>query len=148
MIGLISDFIGRPLSPETIATIAEQCSFESMKSNTMVNREALPIGDLFDMSKSKFMRKGIIGDWRNHFSEEESAAFDALYADRLKAIGLHLVYDAAEAEEALRANGGKRIIRPLSEQPPREPEPPKVAPLQIMTTNITARPVANGQVHS
>ena len=76
----------------------------------MCNREVLPVADLFDMSQSKFMRKGIIGDWRNHFSAEESAQFDRLYADRLREIGLDLAYDHEEAERMIAQNGG-RIVR-------------------------------------
>ena len=109
MIQLICDFIGHPLTQEKIDLIARQCSFESMKSNTMVNREVLPIGDLFDMSQSKFMRKGIIGDWRNHFSAEESDHFDSLYRDRLAKIGLPMAYDHEEAERMLAQNGGRII---------------------------------------
>lgn len=128
MIQLICDFIGHPLSQEKIDLIARQCSFESMKTNTMVNREALPVADLFDMRQSKFMRKGIIGDWRNHFSEEESQQFDALYRERLQKIGLDMAYDHEEALKMVESNEG-RIIRHLREQIKREPaETPQLAP--------------------
>ena len=122
MIRLICDFIGHPLSNDKIDLIAGQCSFESMKSNTMVNREVLPVGDLFDMSQSKFMRKGIIGDWRNHFSDEESAQFDELYRDRLRDIGLDMAYDQEEAMEKSQQNGDGRIIRLVKDQPAKEME--------------------------
>jgi hypothetical protein len=35
-----------------------------------------------------FFRKGEIGDWRNHFSDEQSAQFDALYKEKLDGLGL------------------------------------------------------------
>lgn len=128
MIQLICDFIGHPLSQEKIDLIARQCSFESMKTNTMVNREALPVADLFDMRQSKFMRKGIIGDWRNHFSEEESQQFDALYRERLQGIGLDMAYDHEEALKMVESNEG-RIIRHLRGQTKRAPaETPQLAP--------------------
>lgn len=97
MIELISTFVGRSLSPETIAQIAHQCTFEEMKNNNLVNREMLPVPDLFDMSQSKFMRKGIIGDWRTHFSEEESTRFDQAYQRALEDIGLPVAYDMDQA---------------------------------------------------
>lgn len=108
MITTISKFVGKSLTSERIDEIAKHCTFEQMRNNTSVNREKLPVPDLFDMSKCKFMRKGIIGDWRNHFSKEQSEHFDQLYNDRLESIGLKLVYDQEEAEHVM-ANKGRII---------------------------------------
>ena len=104
----MADFVGRSLSDEVIQRIAKHCSFDEMKTNNMVNRENLPIKDLFDMSETKFMRKGIIGDWKNHFTEEQSRLFDITYNDKLKAMGLSLCYDAEEAKHWMQTFG--RII--------------------------------------
>lgn len=104
----MADFVGRNLSEETIQIIAKHCSFDEMKNNTMVNRESLPVKDLFDMSETKFMRKGIIGDWKNHFNEQQSLLFDKTYNDRLKSLGLTLSYDTEDAKHRMQAYG--RII--------------------------------------
>lgn len=58
MVQRISQFLGKPLGPDALAAVVQHCSFDQMKNNNMVNREVLPISDLFDMSQSKFMRKG------------------------------------------------------------------------------------------
>ena len=34
------------------------------------------------------LRKGIVGDWRNHFTTEQNAEFDAIYAEMMKGSGL------------------------------------------------------------
>jgi hypothetical protein len=34
------------------------------------------------------MRKGVVGDWSNYFSDEESAQFDTLYAKKMEGTGL------------------------------------------------------------
>ena len=39
---------------------------------------------------SPFMRKGIVGDWKNYFSEEQSNIVDEMGKERLK--GLDLVF--------------------------------------------------------
>lgn len=110
MIRLMCQFLGRPLSEARIEQISRLCSFEEMRTNAMVNREQLPVPDLFDMSQSKFMRKGIIGDWRNHFSQEESDQFDQHYLGRLATIGLDLAFDHDQALRMVAQREG-RIIR-------------------------------------
>ena len=34
--------------------------------------------------KAMFIRKGIIGDWKNHFTAEQSARIDAVCAERIE----------------------------------------------------------------
>ena len=35
-----------------------------------------------------FFRKGVIGDWRSHFTPQQNAEFDAVYAEKMKGSGL------------------------------------------------------------
>lgn len=108
MVQRISQFLGRPLGPDALAAVANHCTFDQMKNNNMVNREVLPISDLFDMTQSKFMRKGIIGDWKNYFTDEQSQAFDEQYAERMAGSGLDLVFEPQDALDRMRKFG--RII--------------------------------------
>jgi hypothetical protein len=115
MIELIADFVGHSLSNEKIQEIAKHCSFDEMKANTMVNREVLPISDLFDMSQSKFMRKGIIGDWKNYFTPQQSELFDKIYEEKMQGLGLTLSFDSEDAFNRMQNNG--RIISQNDLQP-------------------------------
>ncbi|XP_067119579.1 sulfotransferase 1B1-like [Centruroides vittatus] len=110
MVTHIANFLERPLKPEAIKAIANHCSFEQMKCNNMVNREVLPISDIFDMSESKFMRKGIIGDWKNYFTQEQNEAFDKLYKEKMESSGLDLVFEPEDAYNRMNAYG--RLIKP------------------------------------
>lgn len=101
MIRQIAEFVGHPLTAEAVDRITSHCTFEKMRSNSMVNREVLPLSDLFDMSKSKFMRKGIIGDWKNHFTEEENEEFDKLYKEKMKGSGLDLAFEPEDAQNRM-----------------------------------------------
>lgn len=98
MVLRLSEFLDRPLTPEAVDAIVHHCTFDSMKTNKMVNREVLPISDLFDMTKSKFMRKGIIGDWKNYFTEAQSEAFNRLCESRMSQSDLQLVFEPSDAE--------------------------------------------------
>ena len=86
----IADFLEKGLSPEQISSIAEQTKFSSMKTNPAANMSWI---DAHRADKTNtFMRKGKIGDWKNHFTEEQSAKLDALYAKKLQGTGLTFDY--------------------------------------------------------
>ncbi|XP_061449799.1 sulfotransferase 2B1-like isoform X1 [Rhineura floridana] len=70
----LSAFLGHPLPPGQMDSIRQHCSFVSMSNNQMVNGALIP-HEIMDPSKSQFMRKGIVGDWRNHFSPLQTELF-------------------------------------------------------------------------
>ena len=82
----IANFIGCTVNKEGLEAIVKQSEFESMKNNPLVNyswesaHQANP-----------FMRKGVVGDWKNKFTDDQSAMFDAIYVERMKES--HLVFD-------------------------------------------------------
>ncbi|XP_055935691.1 sulfotransferase 1 family member D1-like [Argiope bruennichi] len=55
---------------------------EMKKSFDSMREEAKLKGD--KPEASNFVRKGIVGDWRNHFSEEQSKRMDQKFAERTK----------------------------------------------------------------
>jgi hypothetical protein len=78
----IGTFLGISLSSEQIALIAERTSLQALRK--LRNEDDKP-------ESQRFFRKGIVGDWQNHFSPDEeqdvhriaNAGFDRL-ADQLK----------------------------------------------------------------
>ena len=72
------------MSEEIIAKISHQCTFAEMKKNS----------ESFTMfvypSKPSLLRKGEVGGWKSHFSEELNRAFDEQFMDKLNGTGLHL----------------------------------------------------------
>ncbi|KAK2165925.1 hypothetical protein LSH36_44g07040 [Paralvinella palmiformis] len=83
-------FLGKSLSEDSIADIIKHLTFDSMSSNDMVNYHR---SSFFDMKVSSFMRKGIIGDWKNYFSDEQSAVVDKSYKDTFDALGVRLEFE-------------------------------------------------------
>ena len=82
----IAEFIGCTTSKEVTEAIVKQCGFENMKSNPQTNYSWESA-----FQAKPFMRKGMVGDWKNHFTDEESAQFDTVYTDRMK--GSSLLFD-------------------------------------------------------
>ncbi|KAF0293369.1 Sulfotransferase family cytosolic 1B member 1 [Amphibalanus amphitrite] len=72
----VADFLGVSLSDADVDNIAKNTSFEVMKANPDTNfRQWEDNGLVSGTEEGTFMRKGVVGDWRNYFTEEESEAF-------------------------------------------------------------------------
>ena len=84
----IADFLQKPLSDEIIDRIAEQCTFEGM----MRNSRNYTIIDGEDES-GLVLRKGVVGDWKNHFTPEMNERFEKEVLAKLKGSGLEFEFE-------------------------------------------------------
>jgi hypothetical protein len=84
-IGIIGNFLGYQLSHEEMGEIAEKCTFKTMKENRVGSIEGNK--GLLREGKS-FYRKGIVGDWRNYFSDEQLEKFNQWCNSHLEDTGL------------------------------------------------------------
>uniref|UniRef100_A0A1X7T295 Sulfotransferase domain-containing protein n=1 Tax=Amphimedon queenslandica TaxID=400682 RepID=A0A1X7T295_AMPQE len=74
----IANFMGSNIDESIIQKISKKCTFESMKTDPLANPDDFPPMKPIIKSDaaSGFLRKGDIGDWRNYFSNEQSARVD------------------------------------------------------------------------
>ena len=91
----VAGFTGYELSDELLQKIVQKSSFREMKNNRKVNNQKLADIGAFDFTKSKFIRKGEIGDWVNYFSEEQNSYIDKQCEERCSPVGLIFQYSAA-----------------------------------------------------
>jgi hypothetical protein len=86
----IASFIGYKLEPQVVDSIAQQCTFQSM------HQKYAPLmrswSWLKEDSDFDFLRKGIKGDWKNHFTEDQNRRFDEEYVKRMSGSGLELEF--------------------------------------------------------
>jgi hypothetical protein len=92
----LGTFLGKRLSSQAVAAIADHASFASMSVNPFTNREGNP---LMDFSIARFLRKGVVGDWKQHFTAEQDARFQALWDQQIGGTAL-AQYFAMQAHTA------------------------------------------------
>ena len=80
----IASFLDLQADPQLIDTVVSLSSFKSMTSNETTNFDWIPQRE----GVPTHFRKGDIGDWRNHFSAEQSQQMDRLFMEKMKDTGL------------------------------------------------------------
>ncbi|KAG0726994.1 Sulfotransferase 1 family member D1 [Chionoecetes opilio] len=71
----VAAFLGKEISAKEVLRIADHCSFGSMSKNPAVNNETIVSADSDKSQGLKFMRKGKVGDWKNHLTAAQIKAF-------------------------------------------------------------------------
>ncbi|XP_078400578.1 sulfotransferase family 5A, member 1 isoform X1 [Cetorhinus maximus] len=79
----LCNFLERSLLPETIDAIVRHCNFTAMKDNQMINYTLIP-NEIMDHQRGKFMRKGAVGDWKEHFTDEQKQLFEKIFQDKMR----------------------------------------------------------------
>ncbi|CAK6437270.1 unnamed protein product [Pipistrellus nathusii] len=78
----ICHFLGKTLEPEELSSLLTHSSFQVMKENKMSNYTLLR-GWLIEDQNGSLMRKGISGDWKNHFTVAQAEAFDRIFREKM-----------------------------------------------------------------
>ncbi|KAM6225610.1 LOW QUALITY PROTEIN: sulfotransferase 2B1-like [Spheniscus humboldti] len=83
-------FLGQDLDDDAVSSVVQNASFMAMWENPMCSSILLP-ADIMDQTKGQFLRKGICGDWDNHFTVAET--FDRIYRDRMQGLSVTFPWD-------------------------------------------------------
>ncbi|XP_056398259.1 3-beta-hydroxysteroid sulfotransferase-like isoform X2 [Hyla sarda] len=86
----ISKFLGKELDDAAIDSVVEHSSFHAMKANPMSNYSAVP-NDVFNKDQGNFHRKGIAGDYKNHFTPAQEEEFERIYKECMEDINISLL---------------------------------------------------------
>ncbi|KAM3923554.1 sulfotransferase 2B1-like [Leptodactylus fuscus] len=88
----ICKFLDKELEEQAIDIVVEHSSFSSMKNNNMSNNSLVP-DYIMDIQNNHFMRKGIIGDWKNHFTQKQKEYMDKIYQEKMKDLDFKFSWD-------------------------------------------------------
>ncbi|XP_050663979.1 sulfotransferase 1C4-like [Leptidea sinapis] len=68
----MASFFGKDLTDEQIHELCEHLRFDNIKKNEAVNQQETMAELGVCSGQSPFIRKGLIGDWRDHFSKDQA----------------------------------------------------------------------------
>uniref|UniRef100_A0A1A7XYF8 Sulfotransferase n=1 Tax=Iconisemion striatum TaxID=60296 RepID=A0A1A7XYF8_9TELE len=77
----LCSFLGTSPSADAKDKVVSGVQFDNMKKNKMANYSTIPV---MDFKISPFMRKGKVGDWKNHFTVTQNQVFDEDYRKKMK----------------------------------------------------------------
>ncbi|XP_062963359.1 sulfotransferase 1E1-like [Cynocephalus volans] len=75
-------FLGRKPSEELVEKIVQHTLFQEMKNNPCTNYTTVP-DEVINQKVTPFIRKGITGDWKNHFTVALNERFDLHYEQQM-----------------------------------------------------------------
>ncbi len=73
------------LSPDKLEELKKAVSFDSIRSNPYVNKS--------DELGPTFIRKGVVGDWKGHFSQKLNRELDAWLERELEGSGYVMEFE-------------------------------------------------------
>ncbi|XP_047590492.1 amine sulfotransferase-like isoform X2 [Lutra lutra] len=92
----ICKFLGKGLSEEDMDVVVRQATFENMKYDPLANYDNIIATGYGPNAKGHFLRKGTIGDWKNHLTVEQNESFDKTFQREMKDFPLEFTWDMNE----------------------------------------------------
>ncbi|XP_047455735.1 amine sulfotransferase-like [Mugil cephalus] len=91
----ISVFLGKELTDEQLVNVVQHSIFSNMRKIPQASYEGAQ-GNLLNSHQGRFMRKGIIGDWKNHFTVAQNERFDEVFHREMKDFPLSFIWDQGQ----------------------------------------------------
>ncbi|XP_043448115.1 amine sulfotransferase-like [Prionailurus bengalensis] len=92
----VCKFLGKELSEEEMDSIVRQATFQNMKYDPRANYKNIIKTRYGLEAKGHFLRKGTIGDWKNHMTVEQNERFDKIFQRKMKDFPLKFIWDMNE----------------------------------------------------
>ena len=87
----IARFVNQEITDQVVEEIVRRTTFDVMKNDPMANHSWT--AHMREPGEAPFMRRGVVGDWKNMFTDEQSKTLDTLYKENLVPAGLELEFE-------------------------------------------------------
>ncbi|XP_058029337.1 amine sulfotransferase-like [Ahaetulla prasina] len=105
----ICNFLGRKLTEKEVDVVVDKATFDSMKADSRTNY-AVMNPTLTESSKGVFLRKGIVGDWKNLMTVAQSERFDRVFKERMEKLPFRFCWDIQEDPEPISSSGEENNV--------------------------------------
>lgn len=93
----ICRFVEKELSEDDIDAVVSQATFQNMRSDPRANYNDILKNEIgVRTDEGRFLRKGTIGDWKNHMTVEQNERFDRIFQKKMKDVHLKFIWDINE----------------------------------------------------
>ncbi|XP_012859976.1 amine sulfotransferase-like [Echinops telfairi] len=92
----ICNFLEKKLSDEAVDAVVNLATFQNMKSDPQANYRKILKDEIGTRKDGLFLRKGTIGDWKNHLTVEQNERFDKVFQKKMKNVSLKFIWDINE----------------------------------------------------
>ncbi|XP_069395138.1 amine sulfotransferase-like [Paralichthys olivaceus] len=86
-------FLEQDLTDEAIDRVVEMSTFKNMKTNPNANYKDFLERERY---KKETMRKGVAGDWKNHFTVAQNQRFDKVFKEKMKNFPLTCIWEMSQ----------------------------------------------------
>uniref|UniRef100_A0A8C6S8N4 Sulfotransferase n=1 Tax=Neogobius melanostomus TaxID=47308 RepID=A0A8C6S8N4_9GOBI len=88
----IAEFLGADLTQDQLNSVVKHSTFRNMRQDPHANYEKTD-GVLINQQAGCFLRKGTIGDWKNHFTVAQSERFNEVFKQEMKDFPVSFIWD-------------------------------------------------------
>nr|XP_020634323.1 amine sulfotransferase-like [Pogona vitticeps]XP_020634324.1 amine sulfotransferase-like [Pogona vitticeps] len=88
----ICSFLGKKLTEKEVDEVVDKATFDKMRKDRRANYKHLS-SELVDHTRGSFLRKGVVGDWKNMMTVAQNERFNHVFKKRVEKLPFKFCWD-------------------------------------------------------